>query len=180
MNVILHICCGVCAAGAADVLLKEGHRVTGYFYNPNIYPEEEYVLRLEAARRTAEHLGFDLVEGIYEPGNWISAVAAFQDEPEGGQRCLICYRVRMANSYNYMVAAGADAFSSTLTISPHKSAIAINRIGTEIGGNSFMARDFKKKDGFKKAAEMAKSWGIYRQYYCGCVYSLQVGGVDGR
>ena len=173
MKVILHICCGVCAAGAADVLLKEGHGVTGYFYNPNIYPEEEYGLRLEAARRSAEHLGFDLVEGLYEPDNWISAVAAFKDEPEGGQRCLICYRVRMANSYNYMIAAGADVFTSTLTISPHKSAAEINHIGAEIGGNSFMARDFKKKDGFKKAVDTAKIWGIYRQHYCGCIYSLK-------
>ena len=176
MKVVLHICCGVCAAGAADVLLKEGHRVTGYFYNPNIYPREEYLLRLEAARHTAEHLGFDLVEGLYEPENWILAVAAFKDEPEGSQRCLICYQVRLVSSYNYMIAAGADAFTSTLTISPHKSAKAINSIGTEIGGNSFMARDFKKKDGFKKAAGLAKSWEIYRQHYCGCVYSLQGGG----
>ena len=173
MKVILHICCGVCAAGAADVLLKEGHRVTGYFYNPNIYPEEEYGLRLEAARRSAEHLGFDLVEGLYEPENWISVVAAFKDEPEGGQRCLACYRLRMEKACAFMRETGADAYTSTLTISPHKSAKAINRIGTEIGGNSYMARDFKKKDGFKKAAELAKSWEIYRQDYCGCLYSLK-------
>ena len=176
MKVVLHICCGVCAAGAAGVLMAEGHKVTGYFYNPNIYPQEEYGLRLESARRVADYLGFDLVEGLYEPENWISSVAAFPGEPEGGQRCLICYRVRMDKAYNYMIAAGSDAFTSTLTISPHKSAKAINRIGSEIGGNSFMARDFKKKDGFKKASELAKSWGIYRQHYCGCVYSLQGGG----
>jgi predicted adenine nucleotide alpha hydrolase (AANH) superfamily ATPase len=175
MNVILHICCGVCAAGAADVLLREGHSVTGYFYNPNIHPQEEYRLRLEAARRTAEHLGFDLVEGLYEPETWISAVAAFKDEPEGGLRCLACYRLRMEKTSGFMRERGADAFTSTLTISPHKSAEAINRIGTEIGGNSFLARDFKKKDGFNKAAGLAKSWGIYRQHYCGCVYSLKGG-----
>jgi predicted adenine nucleotide alpha hydrolase (AANH) superfamily ATPase len=173
MKVILHICCGVCAAGAADVLLREGHGVTGYFYNPNIYPEDEYRLRLEAARHTAERLGFELVEGLYEPENWISAVAAFKDEPEGGLRCLACYRLRMEKACGFMRETGADAFTSTLTISPHKSAKAINRIGTEIGGNSYMARDFKKKDGFKKAAELAKSCGIYRQDYCGCVYSLK-------
>ena len=175
MNVILHICCGVCAAGAADVLLREGHKVTGYFYNPNIHPEEEYRLRLEAARHTAEHLGFDLVEGLYEPENWISGVAAFKDEPEGGLRCLACYRLRMEKTSGFMRETGADAFTSTLTISPHKSAEAINRIGTEIGGNSFLARDFKKKDGFNKAAGLAKSWGIYRQHYCGCAYSLKGG-----
>jgi predicted adenine nucleotide alpha hydrolase (AANH) superfamily ATPase len=175
MNVILHICCGVCAAGAADVLLREGHSVTGYFYNPNIHPEEEYHLRLEAARRTAEHLGFDLVEGLYEPENWISAVAAFKDEPEGGLRCLTCYGIRLEKTFGFMRERGADVFTSTLTIGPHKSAQAINRIGIEIGGSSFLARDFKKKDGFKKAAGLAKSWELYRQHYCGCVYSLKEG-----
>lgn len=173
MNVILHICCGVCAAGAADLLLSEGHRVTGYFYNPNIYPEEEYALRLEAARRTAENLGFDLVEGPYEPRNWISCVAALPEEPEGGQRCLACYQLRMEKTSGFMRETGADAFTSTLTISPHKSSEAINRIGTSIGGSNFLARDFKKRDGFKKAINLAKSWGIYRQHYCGCIYSLK-------
>lgn len=173
MKVILHICCGVCAAGAAAALLSEGHRVTGYFYNPNIHPEEEYALRLDAARRTAEKLGFDLVEGPYDPKSWIASTAAFPEEPEGGQRCLACYQMRMEKASGFMQETGADAFTSTLTISPHKSSEAINRIGTALGGSYFMARDFKKKDGFKKAVDLAKSWGIYRQHYCGCIYSLK-------
>jgi hypothetical protein len=176
MNVILHICCGVCAAGAADVLLREGHQVTGYFYNPNIYPQEEYRLRLEAARHSAEKLGFDLVEGPYQPANWISAVGAYQDGPAGGPRCLACYRLRMEKTFDFMRERGADAFTSTLTISPHKSAQAINMIGAETGGGSFIARDFKKKDGFKRASGLARSWELYRQNYCGCVYSLKGGG----
>ena len=173
MKVILHICCGVCAAGAADMLLSEGHRVTGYFYNPNVHPQEEYVLRLDAARRTSEKLGFDLVEGPYDPENWLSSTAGFAEEPEGGQRCLICYQLRMEKTCSFMRKTGADAFTSTLTISPHKSAEAINRIGNALGGNSYMASDFKKKDGFKKAVDRAKGWGIYRQRYCGCIYSLK-------
>lgn len=173
MKVVLHICCGVCAAGAADALLKEGHLVAGYFYNPNICPEEEYRLRLEAARHCAERLGFDLVEGLYDPGNWISAVAAFKDEPEGGARCSVCYRIRLEKTFSFMRETGADAFTSTLTISPHKPAIEINRLGTQVGGTSFLSRDFKKKDGFNKATRLAKSWEIYRQNYCGCVYSLK-------
>lgn len=174
MNIILHICCGVCAAGVADVLLGEGYLVTGYFYNPNIHPEKEYRLRLEAARHTAGHLGFGLVEGPYEPQVWTAATSAFKDGPEGGQRCLACYRLRMEKAYTFMLAAGADRFTSTLTISPHKSAEAINRIGAKIGGDGFLARDFKKKDGFKRASGMAKNWGIYRQSYCGCMYSLKI------
>jgi predicted adenine nucleotide alpha hydrolase (AANH) superfamily ATPase len=173
MNVILHICCGVCAAGAADALLAEGHRVTGYFYNPNIYPEEEYRLRLEAARRTAEKLGFDLVEGTYDPENWVPSVQALGGEPEGGERCSVCYRIRLEKTFDFMQESGADAFTSTLTISPHKPAVEITRIGVEIGGDNYLARDFKKKDGFKRAVEKARNWELYRQDYCGCIYSLQ-------
>ncbi|MCX5996413.1 MAG: epoxyqueuosine reductase QueH [Chloroflexi bacterium] len=177
MNVILHICCGVCAAGAAHVLLAEGHRVTGYFYNPNIYPEEEYRLRLEAARRTAEKLKFELAAGPYDVENWNVATAALGGEPEGGARCSICYRMRLEKTFSFMRERGCDAFTSTftstLTISPHKPASEINRIGMEIGGVNFMSRDFKKKDGFKKAMEKARSWELYRQNYCGCIYSLQ-------
>ena len=133
-------------------------------------------MRLEAARRTAEHLGFDLVEGKYDPEYWTPAVQSLGGEPEGGARCSVCYRIRLERAFGFMRETGADAFTTTLTISPHKSAEAINSIGAEIGGNSFIAKDFKKKDGFKKAADLAKGWEIYRQHYCGCVYSLQAGG----
>jgi len=173
MKIVLHICCGVCAAGAADVLLREGHQVTGYFYNPNIYPEEEYRLRLEAARRTADKLKLELVAGPYDVENWNSATAALGGEPEGGARCLICFRIRLEKTFGFMQETGAEAFTTTLTISPHKPAAEINRIGMEIGEDNYMSRDFKKKDGFKRAAELAKGWELYRQNYCGCIYSLR-------
>jgi epoxyqueuosine reductase len=173
MKIVLHICCGVCAAGAADVLLSEGHRVTGYFYNPNIYPEPEYLLRLEAARRIADKLKFDLVAGLYDTKNWNAAAAALGGEPEGGARCSVCYRIRLEKTFGFMQETGADAFTSTLTISPHKPALEINRAGVEIGGDNYMPRDFKKKDGFKRAVEMARKLELYRQNYCGCIYSLQ-------
>ena len=173
MKVVLHICCGVCAAGAADVLLKEGHRVTGYFYNPNIHPEKEYHLRLEAARRVADKLKFELEAGPYDSENWNKVTAGMGDEAEGGSRCSVCYRLRLAKTFDFMQQTGADVFTSTLTISPHKQALEINRIGGEIAGEHFLARDFKKKDGFKRSMEMARSWELYRQSYCGCVYSLR-------
>jgi predicted adenine nucleotide alpha hydrolase (AANH) superfamily ATPase len=173
MKIVLHICCGVCAAGAASVLLTEGHTVTGYFYNPNLYPESEYCRRLAAARATAEHLGFSVVEGPYDPSVWLATAEAFQHEPEWGQRCALCYRLRLENSFRFMTETAQDAFTSTLTISPHKSAKIINAIGEEIGGERFLARDFKKKDGFKKAVGLAKGWGLYRQNYCGCLYSMR-------
>jgi predicted adenine nucleotide alpha hydrolase (AANH) superfamily ATPase len=173
MNVVLHICCGVCAAGAAGVLLSEGHRVTGYFYNPNIHPEQEYRLRLEAAQRVADRLKFELAAGPYDFENWNKLTAGMGDEPEGGPRCSVCYRLRLEKTFVFMRERGAGAFTSTLTISPHKQAAEINRIGGEIAAERFMARDFKKKDGFKRSMELARDWGIYRQSYCGCIYSLR-------
>jgi predicted adenine nucleotide alpha hydrolase (AANH) superfamily ATPase len=175
MKVILHVCCGVCAAGAASVLLSENHQVTGYFCNPNIYPEDEYRRRLEAAAQAAGQLGIELVEGPYDPSAWLDETQALKQEPEGGKRCAICYRIRLQKSCEFMIEKGYDAFTSTLTISPHKSALIINAIGTEIGGGKFLARDFKKREGFKKATEMARRWELYRQNYCGCIFSREGG-----
>lgn len=172
MKVVLHICCGVCAAGAVTALVEEGHQVTGYFYNPNIYPEEEYKLRLQTAREVAEKFSIPLVTAPYDTGRWREQCDEYASEPEGGQRCELCFRLRLDHTCRYMLDNGFDAFTTTLTISPHKSAAVVNRVGLELGGESFLARDFKKKDGFKRAIETAKQWGLYRQDYCGCIYSM--------
>ena len=173
MKAVLHICCGVCAAGAADMLLIEGHEVTGYFYNPNIYPRDEYDRRLDAARLVAQKLGFEIIEGPYDTAAWQLATAGLENEPEGGLRCTACFRVRLQMTYNQALERGAGAFTSTLTIGPRKSAADINRIGEEIGGEHYLSRDFKKKDGFKRAVQTAGDWGLYRQNYCGCIYSMK-------
>ncbi len=173
MRVVLHICCGVCAAGAAAALLSEGHEVTGYFYNPNIYPEEEYRRRLQAAFSLAQRLGFEIVEGPYEAAAWMESVKGMETEPEGGERCPSCYRSRLAKSYRFMLEQNMDAFTTTLTISPHKPANVINRIGNDIGGDHFLQRDFKKKEGFTRAVRLASQWELYRQHYCGCIYSIK-------
>ncbi|MDD5311550.1 MAG: epoxyqueuosine reductase QueH [Dehalococcoidia bacterium] len=173
MKVILHICCGVCAAGAAEVLLSENHRVTGYFYNPNIYPYAEYQRRLDTAVKVAAQLDFPIEAGQYDSDNWMVDAEPFKNEPEGGQRCLLCYRIRLQNTYNFMLSQNADAFTTTLTIGPSKSAARINEIGQTIGGDKFLPRDFKKKDGFKRAIARSNQWQLYRQNYCGCVYSVR-------
>ncbi len=171
MKVVLHICCGVCAAGAVETLIAEGHHVIGLFYNPNIHPEEEYQRRLDVARKVAKELNFQLEAGPYGPEEWLNITEPLKDEPEGGRRCHVCYRMRLQKTFDFMLSNGSDAFTTTLTISPHKSAQVINNIGQEIGGDKFLVRDFKKKDGFKRAMELAKKWELYRQGYCGCVYS---------
>jgi predicted adenine nucleotide alpha hydrolase (AANH) superfamily ATPase len=175
MKVLLHICCGVCAAGAAERLLSEGHEVKGYFYNPNIYPEEEYKRRLEAAYRTAKELGYAFEEGPYTPEDWLAETESFKDEPEGGKRCEVCFRYRLAQTGRFLPVSGCDVFTTTLTISPHKPAAVINRLGTEIGGESYLERDFKKKNGFQRSNELSRAWEIHRQDYCGCIYSFRQG-----
>ena len=173
MNIVLHICCGVCAAGAVETLTKEGHQVTGFFYNPNIHPAEEYNRRLETTRKVARELNFPLEIAPYTPEEWLRETETLKHEPEGGKRCHICFRMRLEKTYLHLITTGADAFTTTLTISPHKSAEAVNRIGREIGGDKFLVRDFKKKDGFKQAVKLARQWELYRQDYCGCIYSLK-------
>jgi predicted adenine nucleotide alpha hydrolase (AANH) superfamily ATPase len=163
----------VCAAGAAETLKAEGHEVVGFFYNPNIYPAEEYHRRLEAAQRVARELNFPLEAETYLPQEWLRETDSLEDEQEGGKRCRVCFRLRLEKTYQHMTACGADAFTTTLTIGPRKSATIINAIGQEIGGDKFLVRDFKKKDGFKKAIQSARRWELYRQNYCGCKYSLR-------
>jgi predicted adenine nucleotide alpha hydrolase (AANH) superfamily ATPase len=171
MKVVLHICCGVCAAGAAESLAGEGHQVLGFFFNPNIHPEDEYRKRLDVAVKVAGELNFPMEAGPYTPEEWLRLTDSLKNEPEGGKRCQVCYRIRLQKTYEYMITCGADAFTTTLTISPHKPAQVINDIGRQIGGDKFLVRDFKKKDGFKHAVQLAKKWELYRQDYCGCIYS---------
>jgi len=173
MKIVLHICCAVCAAGAAERLVSEGHQVLGFFYNPNIHPLEEYNRRLEAAQKVAKELRFRLEVGPYTTDEWFGETSHLQNEPEGGKRCEVCFRHRLAKTYLYMHERGWDVFTTTLTIGPRKSAQVVNQIGQSISRDHFLVRDFKKKDGFKRANELAKKWDIYRQNYCGCIYSMQ-------
>lgn len=173
MKVALHICCGVCAAGVVERLVSEGHQVSGFFYNPNIHPVEEYERRLEVARQVAGEMDFPLAVGQYESGLWFEKTKGLENEPEGGRRCPVCFRLRLEKAYAHMLEMDWDAFTTTLTVSPSKSATIVNQIGREIGGDRFLSRDFKKKDGFKRSMELAKKWELYRQHYCGCIYSLR-------
>ena len=173
MKVLLHICCGVCAAGVVERLTLEGHRVLGLFYNPNIHPQEEYNRRLEVTLKVAKELNFSLEVASYTPEEWFQETGALENEPEGGKRCEVCFRHRLEKTYLYMLEHRWDAFATTLTIGPRKKSTIINQIGQSISRDHFLIRDFKKKDGFKRANELAKKWDIYRQNYCGCVYSMQ-------
>ncbi|MFH1845958.1 MAG: epoxyqueuosine reductase QueH [Candidatus Omnitrophota bacterium] len=173
MNILLHICCGVCAGSVIEKLMCEGHRVTGFFYNPNIHPEDEYKKRLNGAQQTADHMGIELIEGPYDRQNWFPLIKGKEYEPECGDRCKICYDMRLKKTYEYMKKKMLDAFTTTLTVSPVKDAAIINSAGRDIAGERFICADFKKKNGFIRANEMASELGLYRQNYCGCIYSLE-------
>lgn len=178
--VLLHICCGVCAGWAIEKLKADGYSVTGYFYNPNISPEDEYVRRLEACRSVCESLGVPLIEGGYDLPEWEKAAAGFENEKEGGRRCEICFRFRLEETARQAGRLGIPFSTTTLTIGPHKNAELINKIGKSIARDKFLEYNFKKEDGFKKTSEFARSHDIYRQHYCGCIYSLKDASLKGR
>ncbi len=173
MKVVLHICCGVCASSVAERLASEGHQVVGFFCNPNIHPREEYERRRQTACRAAAELDFPLVAAPYTPEEWFEAIRSLESEPEGGRRCAVCFRLRLEKTFLYLKESGADAFTTTLTVSPRKCAAIVNQAGQEIGGDKFLVRDFKKKEGFKRATELAREWALHRQNYCGCLYSMR-------
>jgi hypothetical protein len=173
MKILLHVCCGVCLAGTAETLLAEGHNITGYYFNPNNAPLAEYEKRLAAARTIAGIMNFPVIAVQYNPEPWRKATDGMAEEPEGGRRCEICFRMRLQAAYDYFGENDFDVFTTTLTIGPRKSAEVINRIGKEIGGEKFLTRDFKKNGGAQRAVQLAKQYNIYRQNYCGCVYSVR-------
>ena len=174
-RLLLHICCGPCATVALEHL-RETFAVTGYYGNANIHPETEYRLRLDAAREAAGRYGIPLAEGPYEPERFDAAVRGFEQEPENGGRCPLCYRFRLEEAAAFAAANGFEFFASTLTTGPQKKAAVINPIGVETGirrGVKFLERDWKKRDGFRRSCELARSFGLYRQHYCGCRFSVR-------
>ena len=172
-RLLLHTCCAPCSTWSIEALRSE-YDVTCLFYNPNIQPREEYDIRLSDARRYCSHVDVDLREGEYEIGKWASEIRGHEDDPEGGERCRICYGMRLLETGMQAAKGGFDAFTTTLTISPHKNANAINSSGEEIAertGIPFVSLDLKKRDGFKKSIEMSHEHNLHRQDFCGCVYS---------
>ena len=171
-KVLLHICCGVCAFYCIDYLKEKGFEVVGYFFNPNIYPEEEYKKRKDTLYTVASLTSTKIIEGDYLNKEWEELCKVYREEPEGGKRCELCYKIRLEETARKTKELNFDYFTTTLTISPHKKSKVIFDIATSIDKNKFLFIDFKKNDGFKKTIELAKKYSLYRQNYCGCRYSL--------
>jgi predicted adenine nucleotide alpha hydrolase (AANH) superfamily ATPase len=172
-KLLMHICCAPCATHVFEILAQV-FDITGFFFNPNIHPPREYALRLAEARRYCEYASIPLISPPYEPRTWFSSVKGFEHTPEGGERCMRCYRMRMEETARSAAAHAVSRFGTTLTISPHKNADAINHIGEKLAVSydiTFHAADFKKNNGFRKSCELSKKHNLYRQSYCGCIYS---------
>jgi hypothetical protein len=172
-SLLLHTCCGPCAAHVIELLLQD-YDVTAYFYNPNIQPEEEYLKRLGAIEKYCSAKGIVLLKGSYESKKWMDMAVNLQDEPEGGKRCEACFSLRLNETARFARENSFTVYATTLTISPHKNATVVNNAGREAAkksGVQFLEADFKKGDGYRKSCELSKKLGLYRQSYCGCLYS---------
>jgi len=172
-RLLLHICCAPDASVGIERLSPDWE-TEGLFSNSNIHPAQEYVKRVEALETLAKQMGFTYSEGSYEPEIWMESVKGMESEPEKGLRCEICIRERLRATARLAKDRGFEAFAAVLTVSPHKNAAMINRLGAEAGqefGVEYVPTDLKKQDGFKRSVEMTREYGIYRQDYCGCEYS---------
>jgi len=167
-RILLHVCCAPCATHAVE-RLRDEHDVTLFFSNSNIHPRDEYEKRLAQARKLAERTDCPLVEDTYAHEDWLAFVAGLEAEPEKGQRCLKCFEYNLARAAEFAHRNGFDGFTTTLTISPHKSSTDLFRIGAALG--DFLAVDFKKRDGFRRSIELSRQYDLYRQGYCGCEFS---------
>lgn len=148
--------------------------MTFYFYNPNISPRNEYLKRYDELKRFAAKVGVPLIEEERNVKNWVSRVKAYRFKGERSPRCYECYAFRLERTCGYAYEQGFEAFTTVLSISPHKDASMINAIGKGLqkkSGMEFIEADFKKKDGYKKSLQLSKEYGFYRQDYCGCMYS---------
>ncbi|MBU1177871.1 epoxyqueuosine reductase QueH [Patescibacteria group bacterium] len=175
-SLLLHICCAPCSTHVIEKLQTD-FKVTGYFYNPNLYPEAEHDKRRQEAVRFGQEIGIEvLAPEKYEKEKWLELVEGFADESEGGQRCGICYKMRLEKTAQLAASRKFDHFATTLTISPYKKATVINPIGQKISQEynvKFLADDFKKKGGFQESLDLSTKHGLYRQNYCGCEFSMR-------
>ena len=173
-KILLHICCGVCASSVVKKLREGDFDVVGFFYNPNIQPQEEYLKRVAQAREVARILKFDLIPGSYDKNRWVEGIKGLENEPEGGKRCSVCLKIRFEETQKKSCQLNIPKFTTTLSVGPHKDTAIINKIGKEISPVGFLDHDFKKQDGFQLAIEFAKQYNLYRQNYCGCIYSKSI------
>ena len=169
-KLLLHVCCAPCASAVLEKLTTE-YELTLFYFNPNIYPEAEYFLRLESVQKLADEYALELLTPPYEPEPWRQVVQQYSNEQEGGRRCELCFTYRLARAAA-QAKQGYAGFATTLSISPHKDIKQIDRAGQAAAqkyGVKYLAFDFR--DLYPRSVELSKSLGLYRQKYCGCIYT---------
>lgn len=176
-TILLHACCAPCSSACLK-RLGEYFKITIFFYNPNITDQEEYLKRLEEIKRFIKEFKVKyeirIIEGKYDPDIFLEMAKGMEDLPERGNRCFLCYRLRLEETLKVALENGFDYFATTLTLSPFKNANWLNQIGEEISQNKktkYLFSDFKKHNGYKESIELSKKYHLYRQNYCGCIYS---------
>lgn len=183
-RLLLHACCAPCSSATLERLARH-FELTILYYNPNIYPPEEYHRReaeLERFVRDAGYAdqGIRVVELPYRPEEFYEAVRGLEQEPERGERCTVCYRMRLEQAARWAREHGFSWFTTTLSISPVKDPVRLNAIGCELAeqyGLRYLVSEFRKKDGYKRSLTLSTEYGLYRQTYCGCVFSKRERGV---
>lgn len=182
-SLFLHSCCAPCSSYVLEYLCRYFY-ITVFFFNPNISPREEYEKRVEEQKRliavyNEEGKGYPIAvcEGEYAADRFYEAAKGLEACPEGGDRCFRCFELRLEETARRAAEAGCDYFATTLTVSPLKNARTLNEIGRSLCekyGIAWLPSDFKKKEGYKRSVELSARYGLYRQDYCGCVYSRRV------
>lgn len=177
-RLLLHSCCAPCSSHCLSVLAPLA-KVSVLYFNPNIYPREEYEKRKSEQKRLIESAfpEAELLDADYDHDAFLRAAAGLEGEREGGARCEKCFRLRLERAAREAKAGGFDLFATTLTVSPHKNAPLINAIGLEEGekaGVEFLPSDFKKRDGYLHSVRLSEKYALYRQNYCGCEFSLDI------
>ena len=176
-SLLLHACCAPCSSACLEYL-NGNFDMTVFYYNPNISPKAEFEKRLSEEKRLISEMPLNkdigVIEGEYNYGDFLEAVKGLEDVPEGGERCFKCYRLRLEKTAALAKVQGFDYFCTTLSISPLKNSQRINEIGEAVAekyGVKWLPSDFKKKEGYKRSIELSKQYGLYRQNFCGCVFS---------
>ena len=179
-SLLLHSCCAPCSSYVIG-LLSNYFKITVFYYNPNISPEEEYQKRVKEQIKFINSLTtkyrVDFIEGDYEHKKFLEISNGLENEKEGGKRCFKCYRQRLEKTAILAKSQKYDYFCTTLSVSPYKNANKLNEIGKELEQKynvKYLYSDFKKKDGYKKSIELSKKYNLYRQDYCGCKFSKEI------
>lgn len=176
-KLLIHSCCAPCSSYVLEYLSSH-FNITIFYYNPNIYPEDEYIRRVDEQKNLIKAMPLKspvkFTQGEYFPKDFYDTVKGYEAEHEGGKRCFLCYGMRLKEAAKLAKENGFDYFTTTLSISPHKNAEKLNEIGEQLAkeyGVSYLPSDFKKKNGYKRSIELSKEYNLYRQDYCGCIYS---------